>query len=200
MPNGERSGLQVHGEQGRFRIRSEGRHPVSDVLELLGAFNSAYNGLSLFEGILEAYADEAVAGNSRHSRNRWLRFMLKLTDQGIRITLSLDDRLILARAELSSPGFWEFMGSLMPLEVLRHYLIDRHERWKDRKYRNREEERQLVLENELQELRVLREKIAICRELGMTDRELSGLRSRLLDEPFRRIDHVDARGMILLDG
>ena len=31
-----------------------------------------------------------------------------------------------------SPGFWEFLGSLNPLEVIRRYLNDRHERAKDR--------------------------------------------------------------------
>jgi hypothetical protein len=196
MPNGEWGALQVRGEQGRLRILSEGGRPVSDVLQLLEAFASAYDGLSLAEKILEGYASTA-SGNSRLSRRRWLRYILKLTDHGIRRTLSVDDQLILASVELSSPGFWEFMGSLMPLEVLRQYLNDRHQRRQDRAYRERRENRQLELQNQLLENQVMRERIAIAREAGMTDQDFSQLLGRFVIEPFRQIDQVAAQGMIL---
>ena len=45
------------------------------------------------------------------------------------------EQLILSAVKLTSPGFREFSGTLNPLEVLRKYLNDRHERRKDHEYR-----------------------------------------------------------------
>jgi len=43
-----------------------------------------------------------------------------------------EDRLRIHRIAIKSPGFWEFFGNINPLEVLRKYLCDRHERKKMR--------------------------------------------------------------------
>jgi hypothetical protein len=40
------------------------------------------------------------------------------------------EQLILASVSINSPGYWDFIGALNPLEVLRKYLNDRHERQK----------------------------------------------------------------------
>ncbi len=42
--------------RGSLRVESEGGWSVSDVIEFLGAFQSAYNGLLIFETVLEEYA------------------------------------------------------------------------------------------------------------------------------------------------
>jgi hypothetical protein len=57
--------------------------------------------------------------------------------------------------QLTSPGFWDFLGKLMPLETIRQYLNDRHERAKDREYRNEAEEKRLDLENRLLEMKIV---------------------------------------------
>lgn len=88
-------------------------------------------------------------------------------------------RLELRRVSIQSPGFWEFVGALNPLQQLREYLKDRHERRKDREYRERAEKDKLRLDNELlqrqileKENSLLHEQIAIMRELGFSDAEL----------------------------
>ena len=197
MSDGTQRTLQIRDEEGRLRVRSEGGHPVGDVLDLLNAFNAAYDGLSLFNMVLEGYVNGSVAGNSRISRGRWLRFISRLTDYGLKRELNYGQQLILASVELSSPGFWEFMGTLMPLEVLRRYLDDRHRRRQDRAYREGREDRRLQLENMLLENQVIRGRIAAARQLGMTNGDISQLLERFIVEPFRLIDQVETRGMIL---
>ncbi len=41
-------------------------------------------------------------------------------------------RLTLERVRIESPGIWEFLGSLNPLQQIREYLKDRHSRRQDR--------------------------------------------------------------------
>ena len=59
--------------------------------------------------------------------------------------------LVLDGVSLSSPGAWDFLGKLNPLDVIRQYLTDRHERRKDKEYREAHENRKLYLENKLLE-------------------------------------------------
>jgi len=40
------------------------------------------------------------------------------------------ERLFFSKVNIQSPGFWEVMGSLNPLQQIREYLKDRHERKK----------------------------------------------------------------------
>ncbi|HEY6551228.1 MAG TPA: hypothetical protein VIY71_08535 [Solirubrobacterales bacterium] len=88
---------------------------------------------------------------------------------------------------LQSPGFWEFVGALNPLEVLRKYLNDHHERKKDREYRQAAEHRHLEIENALRELDVIERIAALEREYGIDPDALS---TRL------RIWSADARGSL----
>lgn len=59
--------------------------------------------------------------------------------------------LSLGRVILNSPGFWEFVGGLNPLEQIRIYLSERHERKKDNEYRNDAECRRLHAEAVIRE-------------------------------------------------
>lgn len=56
-----------------------------------------------------------------------------------------DDRLIILKVNIQSPDFWEVIGSLNPLEQIREFLKDRHERKIDDHYRSRAKIRQLVI-------------------------------------------------------
>ena len=70
----------------------------------------------------------------------------------------------ITRIRISSPGFMEVMASWSPLEQLREYLKDRHERRKDKEWREAGEKRKLDLENELLEQQVLGEKYGRIRD------------------------------------
>jgi hypothetical protein len=82
------------------------------------------------------------------------------------------------------PGFWEFLGSLNPLEVIRQYLSDRHRRRQDREYREREEERQLGLENDLREIELLKERLGVAREYDVPEEALAPLLQELVGRPL----------------
>ncbi len=58
-------------------------------------------------------------------------------------------RLSLERVRIESPGFWEFLASLNPLQQIREYLNDRHRRRQDRDFREASEKERLDLDNEL---------------------------------------------------
>ena len=189
-------------DRGRLRVESEGGWPVTEVIEFLDAFKYAHDDLLIFETILESYETE-----TRRQR-RYAAFpidvsfgpanqpWLELSDQALMRLIRPQDQLVLHRVELTSPGFWEFLGSLNPLEVLRRYLDDRHRRRQDREYREPHERRRLELESLLLENQVLRERISFAREFGMTDQMLTPLLNRLAYEPLQRIEIVDSRGMI----
>jgi hypothetical protein len=107
-----------------------------------------------------------------------------------------DELLLVGRVELGSPGFWEFLGSLNPLEVIRQYLNDRHRRRQDRQYREREEARQLGLENDLREIEVLSERLRVAREYGVPEEALAPLLQGLLGRPLGSLGNLQDRGVI----
>jgi len=98
--------------------------------------------------------------------------------------------------EINSPGFWEFLGSVSPLEIMRNYLNDRHERRKDREYLESAEERRLALENLARENDVLTERIRIARDIGATDSGLAPLLSQLIYKPLAALDAYQDKKII----
>ena len=67
-----------------------------------------------------------------------------------------DEKLVIHKVNIASPGIWEFLGTLNPLQQLREYAKDRHERRKDKEWREGEEQRQMSLENQRREQEVKR--------------------------------------------
>jgi len=59
------------------------------------------------------------------------------------------DLLEIASFSIHSPGFWEVLGGLNPLQQIREYLNDRHKRRQDREFREAAEKKKLEIENEL---------------------------------------------------
>lgn len=106
------------------------------------------------------------------------------------------EEIILSAVSLTSPGFWEFLGTLNPLEVLRKYLNDRHERHKDRDYRESAERRRLELENLSLENKVISERIQLLKANGATDQDLSPLVNRLIYKPLVALDRYQDKGVI----
>ncbi|HUI14051.1 MAG TPA: hypothetical protein VL048_11355 [Xanthobacteraceae bacterium] len=110
--------------------------------------------------------------------------------------IPLAERLTLQRVSLSSPGEWDFIGALNPLEVIRKSLNDHHERRKDREYREAAESERLKLENERLKTQVLREKVKLAKELGATDADLAPLLNKLVHEPLRALGSHQTVGLI----
>lgn len=88
------------------------------------------------------------------------------------------------------------MGTLNPLEVIRKYLNDRHERRKDREYRESAERRRLALDNLSVETRVISERVRLAKELGATERDLASLLNELIYKPLGRLDRYQDKDII----
>jgi hypothetical protein len=187
-----------------LRIESDGQWTVAEIVEFLEAFRGAHDGLVIFESLLELYAAHSEWRRYRsfpdvvvYGASGILSATLELSDDALNRFVRPEQQLVVQSVQLASPGFWEFVGSLNPLEVLRRYLDDRHRHRQDREYREAHESRRLDLENMVLENRVLNERIAIARELGLPEVTVTAMLGRWVAEPLRRIDSVYDRGMIL---
>lgn len=110
-------------------------------------------------------------------------------------------RLELKRISIQSPGFWEFVGSLNPLQQLREYLNDRHERRKDSDYRMMAEKERLKLENDLlqrqiveKDLEILTRQAEMMERWGFRKRDIQQMAWARLGRPLSQLgQHQDSR-------
>ena len=112
-------------------------------------------------------------------------------------------RLTLERVSIESPGFWQFIGSLNPLEQIRRYLNDRHQRRQDREYRETSERLRLELEYEQSQLRIEEERLRVgrayvefLREMGVPDDEISRVIWERVGLPLTRLGRHQDAGLI----
>ncbi len=77
------------------------------------------------------------------------------------------DRLIVKGCQIASPGWLDVIGKLNPLDVLRQWAQDRHERQKDTAYRDAEDRRKRQLENDLLETELIKKRIELMKEAGV---------------------------------
>lgn len=106
------------------------------------------------------------------------------------------DRLQLSRINIQSPGFWEFLGALNPLQQIREYLKDRHERKKDKAYRNRQEEEKGELEILTQRDGIINRRIGMLRELGYTETEIRQFVFLMVTQPLNILGRQQDNGFI----
>ena len=77
-------------------------------------------------------------------------------------------------------SFWGFLASISPFESWRKYLMFRHKRDQDHRFRDAAEERRLTLENDARELALLEKRIKIAKQCGATKEQLEPLCDRIL--------------------
>jgi hypothetical protein len=105
-----------------------------------------------------------------------------------------EDQLVLQGRKFRSEGFWDFVGALNPLEVLRKYISDRHERAKDDRYRSAAEEQRLNLENAKLQTEVVREQIELLREIGVPEDKIREALAKHVFTPSGKLDaHLNSR-------
>jgi hypothetical protein len=188
-----------------LRVNGLGGIRLIEIRGFLSDFEHAYNSIYTFETVMDALnrRDKAlkfeppiwgfptVLSGRPYSLLAW-----PPTQDVVADIVPPPDLLVVQSVSLKSPGFWEFFGKLNPLEVIRQYLKDRHERRKDLKYREEAEARKLELENKLLENKVLRERIDIAVKLGATTQDLAPLLNELIYKPLRPLDRYQDRGVI----
>jgi hypothetical protein len=196
-------------KQSHLRVHGQGGVEVELVAAFLTDLKHAYDCVLLFEttidGMRRAARDFPVSlylfgsdfGWPAASRRTGLRGRYwPPTAKEIAAFVPRSEKLILSGVSLNSPGSWDFLGALNPFEVLRKYLSDRHERRKDRDYRESAEERKLILDNLSTETRVISERVRLAREMGATDRDLAPLLNELIYNPLVALDRYQDKGVI----
>jgi hypothetical protein len=181
-----------------LRINCERLGEVNEIIKYLQITEEAYNNLYAFELIVnEAKSRHAesepapwkhIRGNKRPTGLRRIR---RVSD-----VVVPEDRLRLRSIVIQSPGFWEFMGTLNPLEVLRKYLSDRHERKKDIDYRNKLDAEKKSLENEKLYMEVVRDKIDILRSIGIREDKIREIFLNHVVNPLKRFDAIQDSGFL----
>lgn len=184
----------------RLRIEGDGDVEVEVLASFLSDLENAYSSILVFERTLDRFARgyfpdfwSVPYPSQRRLVRRGPRFPVQ---EDSRLFVPARDRLRLSSVELASPGFWEFIGSLNPLEVMRKYLEDRHRRRQDKEYRESAEKRRLELENLELENTVLRERIQIARDMGFSDSDLAPFLRELIERPLRQLGTYQDRGVI----
>lgn len=171
-------------EPGKLTIVAARGGTISEISQFLTDLENAYLALYAF----------SHSWPSRHLERRfpskmWLElgYAFPLLGQPGLVPLQAESlppsaRLTLERVQIESPGFWEFLASVNPLRQIREFLNDRHRRRQDRDFREAAERERLELENELirqqiadGENSILRERIAILRELGYSNNDIDRL-------------------------
>jgi hypothetical protein len=81
---------------------------------------------------------------------------------------------------MQGSNFWGFLASISPFESWRKYLMFRHKRAQDHRYREAAEARRLDLENQARELALFEKRVKIAKLLGATKEQLEPLCERVL--------------------
>jgi hypothetical protein len=183
-----------------LRIHGNGEAYVGDVADFLTALEYAYNSAYIFDSLMqqaEVFSEEYGSSLPLPVRNLlWINWWPPNSEKVFGLVPD-EDRLKLRGVELNSPGFWDFLGALNPLEVLRQYLNDRHEQRKDREYREEAEKTKLNQENQLLGLQVLDKQIEVLKQLGATSQDISLLKSHLLYHPLQGLNVYQDQRLIV---
>jgi len=173
--------------RGILKIYAKQPGTVAEAIDTLRSIENAYLVLYATELHVETIR-ETFSGKRRFRLNYpfplpYLPFTPGLTahpelmtpDVIRRSILLPEDVLQLRTIQFQSPGFWEVLGSLNPLDQLRKYLQDRHDRKKDTDYRNDEEKRRMDIENAIRETELFKQRVSALRQAGYTDEEIRRL-------------------------
>src|SRR5262245_57358438 len=123
-------------ERSHLRIHGDGEVEVELVAAYLTDLKHAYDSILVFESIIEGlgratrdfpypyprYPFGLIIGwpVARRHGLAHIRDWPPTADE-VASFVPVSERLTLRAVQLSSPGFWEFLGKLNPLEVLRQY-------------------------------------------------------------------------------
>lgn len=186
----------------RLRILANGTGSVPAVTAFLSSLNDLYVGLSVLEDVVEKARRTSPQGLSPEERLLRAIFGERQTESNFDFKKAVAESLAevhpleLGAVSFSSPGFWEFFGSLNPLQQIREFYKDHHERRKDRAYRNRQEEEEKRLKIEELQIRNLREKIAVLRDVGVSEEDIQTGVRELIGYPLKGLRESQKLGLI----
>ncbi|WP_145960990.1 hypothetical protein [Sphingosinithalassobacter portus] len=113
------------------------------------------------------------------------------------------DQLEIAAISIHSPGWVELIGSLNPLQQIREYLKDRHERKKDRAWRSETEKHRALVELEILRLQAERERTGVISDfyellerMDISPEERQRILWDRLGKPMSQLAHHQDTGLL----
>ncbi|WP_157579171.1 hypothetical protein [Spirosoma montaniterrae] len=192
-------------ENTTLRINANRAGTVKEITDYLFDLENAYNCLYVFDDFL------GVVSPNSYSRRRSKFFFYEL-GLSLAPNFKLDNsnefllpehRMVISKINIQSPGFWEVLGTLNPLQQIREYLNDRHSRGKDLRWREQSEKEKAMLENELiqrqifeADNRTMKERISIFRDLGFSDQEIRQIIWTNVGKPLMELGKHQDNGLI----
>lgn len=161
---------------------------VQEVTEMLQDLDAAYNSIARFSLIVDS-----VVNNNK--------------DQLLDLFLMQDsvDSLGFPGLEISairfgSPGFWEVLGLLNPLETIRKYLQDIHEREKDDYYKTAQEKTLGELAIIEKRDQVIANQMNLLRTAGIGEEHIQQFVITMIQIPLGRLGEHQDKGLISSGG
>jgi len=189
----------VPDRNGGLVIGAQGDRLAADIAKTITSIRRAHDGLLILDEML---ASVRWASGPRSGRGfgppLGTEFLgrFDLDDPFCQRYIAPENELILRSVELASPGLLEFLGALNPLTFIRDMLNDRHARRQDRDYREQAERRSLELDNMLKENNLIRERLELAREFGLSPQQQVGLLNTLAIEPLLVLQDELAAGAL----
>lgn len=191
---------------GSIRIFTRRGGTVREISGLLHDIEDAYNKIFIFSLFVDFLADREafliIWRRYEFAPLFWTSFVGFPKFEFSEIMLP-EHKLEIKKIQIESPGFWEFLGALNPLQQIREYLNDRHKRRQDREYREQAERERLALENELilrqiweKENSIFREKINMLREIGFSDEQIRRFIWNSVSRPLIELSKHQDSGLI----
>ena len=167
-----------------LKIYGEGQIPAAYIADAVSIINDAYRGLLTLEKISKL--DRRNLRRSGFNRG----VIVDIVDAGSVYYLELKSVV------LQSPGFWEFIGELNPLDALRKYLNDRHERIKDKEYRNNLEQEKLSIENNILKLKLIQHVIDVSKNAGIPEHDIASMIRDYAIIPLLKLETLQDKDII----
>lgn len=178
-------GILRDDDRAILRITGESPYLVQDVIGLFADLDFAYASISYFFRV----SNRRLLVNLAYKGFPY-RFVLPPQELFLRT-----ERLRFYSTNFNSPGFWEFLGKLNALEVIRLTINDYHER-KFRKDMQPHEHRKRELENLLLENEVVRGRTEVLKEMGLDDEQISVLIASTILSPSETLLGHKSNGLI----
>jgi hypothetical protein len=172
-------------EIGRLRLDAPRSGTVAETAEYLNVLDACYRHLCAFH----SWVNEILEW--RHSSQSLPWYPISPD-----VVASTDTPLRISSVQLQSPGFWEFLGTLNALETLRKYVADRHERRKDRNWREPYEVEKAGLEIEHLRNQDIKDKVDLLTKVGVPRSLIRRIVVAHVTQPLATMDRFQDSGLI----
>lgn len=188
-----------------LRVGSFGERRAAEVSNFLHVIEESHNGFLMFLNLFDEGFRPSPYASARTDPRQAAMYLSKtrgIPDDMRYVLLGDEEELFVTKIAVSSPGIWEFLGALNPLIAINTYLEGRHERRKDREYRETSDRQRLSLENErialenqLLKTKVVQERLHLAEASRLRPADQRLLLDRLVIEPMLGLAATAEQGM-----